>query len=58
MSRIKVTFEVKVPVDANYEETLQWVKFQVGAIGGIKQENPLAIYDIDATFGTVQIEEI
>ncbi len=31
------------------EEFADWVKFEVGHLGGIKVENPLSNYDLEAT---------
>lgn len=58
MSRIEVTFEVDVPEDANYDETLAWVMFETGATGGISGKNPLSTYDLEADYRTVSIREI
>lgn len=48
MATIEITCKVDVPADANYEETLAWVKFCLHQIGGLKNTNPLVEYDLDA----------
>lgn len=58
MSRIEVTFEVDVPEDANYDETLAWVMFETGANGVLSGKNPLSTYDLEADYKTVSIREI
>lgn len=58
MSRIQVSFEVDVPADANYEETLEWVMFETGANGKISAKNPLSMHDLEADYKTVSIMEI
>lgn len=57
MARIRVTFEADLPADANYEDTLEWVNFELGAIGGMSN-SPLSTYDLEAIRSTVTIEEL
>lgn len=57
MARIRVTFEANLPADANYKETLEWVKFELGAIAGMSN-SPLSTYDLEAISSTVKIEEL
>lgn len=48
MTTYRVTFEITPPVDATAEQVEEWVKFQVGNVGGISLENPLSDHDIEA----------
>ena len=48
MTTIKITCKVDVPADANYHETLAWVKFNLHQIGGLPNINPLGEYELDA----------
>jgi len=48
MTTITVTCKVNVPADANYTDTLEWVKFELGQQASLKNKNPLSEYDLSA----------
>ena len=48
MSTYTVTFEVTPPVDATSDQVEEWVKFQIGNMGGMSLENPLSDYDLES----------
>lgn len=58
MATIEITAVVDVPEDANYEQTLEWVKFELGAIAMMRggKDNPLSVHDLEAS--SVSIREI
>lgn len=59
MKTIKVSFSVVAPEtdkEPTAEEIEQWIKYCVGALGGISCKNPLAHYDMEAIGGSVDIE--
>jgi len=45
---IKVDFELQLPADASVEEIDTWLKYHLGAIGHISEDNPLVDYDLEA----------
>lgn len=53
--RVSVSFEVNLPVGATIEQAEEWVRFCIGANGGIALINPLSNYDMTADFRTVSV---
>ena len=48
MTTYRVTFEVTPPVDATEDQVEEWVRYCLGELGGIENENPLSDYDLEA----------
>ena len=55
MTKIKVTCIVNLPVDANYKDTLAWVKFELGQVSNLNP-SPISSFDLEAT--GVSVEDI
>lgn len=51
--RIKVEFEVDLPVDADDQQIQEWLSFGLGERGEMKLSNPLSDHDIEAVSFTV-----
>ena len=57
MATVTVKFELNIPdVDATDEQIRDWVRFELGEIGGLSEDNPLCDHEVEAEFGTVDIQ--
>jgi len=56
MATIEVIAIVEVPEDANYEQTLAWVRFELGNVASLPAGNPLSFCDLEAKI--VSIREV
>ncbi len=45
--REDATFDFITPVDCSREQLEEWLRFHLGVIGSISQDNPLAEFDLD-----------
>lgn len=55
MKTVKVEFEVDVPETATDKEIKDWVSFEIGAVGSLANDNPMADTDLEANYGTVLV---
>lgn len=51
--KLKVQFEVTVPDHVTIEQAEEWLRFQIGASGGMQSVNPLSGDDLEARSVTV-----
>lgn len=51
--KIRVTFEMELPVDANREEIREWAEFELGKSGSMKNSNPLCDTEIQANYVSI-----
>jgi hypothetical protein len=56
--RVRVTFEVEVPLLATDEEVHEWLRFMLNDNGQMKNSNPLSNEDVEPVFGTFEWERI
>jgi hypothetical protein len=54
--KLKVQFEVTVPDHVTIEQAEEWLRFQIGASGGMKSANPLSGDDLEAR--SVSVDQI
>ena len=54
--RVNVSFSMTLPTSATVEQIGEWLSFELHELGGMNGTNPLADYDIEATFKTVKWE--
>jgi len=62
IQKIKVEFEVTLPVEATLQEAIEWAEYNVNARASLNLSNPLADYELrlneNDDWETVHIESI
>ncbi len=58
MSEYEITFRVDVPEDVTSKDVEHWIKFNIGVMGGISDDNPLCDEDLEAKYHSVSIRKI
>ena len=51
--KIRVTFEMELPIDANRDEVREWVEFELRKTSSMKNSNPLCDTEIQANYVSI-----
>lgn len=51
----KVTFRIDVPNDVSDDDILRWLRYELGELGDLSLDNPMSDVDLEAEFGSVQL---
>lgn len=52
----EVTFRVEIPDGVNDADAREWLRFQLGELGGCSLKNPLVDEELEAEFGSVELD--
>lgn len=58
MARYRVEFEIEVPGDLEYDDVLEWARFNLHDNGVMKGGNPLENETPEPIFGTFDLTEL